>query len=391
MIREITLKNILSFGPDSQPIRLEKLNVLIGSNGSGKSNFIDALQVLRIATYKQGERITLPGGVRDWIWQGNKDETASINVVLDNPINSEMPLRHVISFREANQKFELLDEKIENAEPYGNHRNPIFYYHFNAGSPYVNIPDDESRRRALKPESVIPNLSILAQRDDPEAYPEITHLILVYNGMKFYVDWQFGRANESIRRAQKADMRNDFMMEDYSNFGLILNQFKREPQSNKHFLSYFKEFYDGIDGFEVITEGNTVQVFLHERGEYSIPSTRLSDGTLRYMSLLAILCHPKPPSLVCIEEPEIGLHPDIIPKLAELLVEASERTQIIITTHSDVLIDALSMCPESVVVCEKHDGQTQLERLDGDELGNWLGNYSLGKLWNMGKIGGSRW
>ena len=122
-----------------------------------------------------------------------------------------------------------------------------------------------------------------------------------------------------------------------------------------------------------------------------MPATRLSDGTLRYLGLLAILCHPKPPPLVCIEEPELGLHPDILPGLADLLLEASERCQLIVTTHSDTLVAALTYTPESVVVCEKEKGQTRMKRLDKVELSRWLEKYRLGELWSSGELGGNRW
>lgn len=79
-------------------------------------------------------------------------------------------------------------------------------------------------------------------------------------------------------------------------------------------------------------------MFLTE-GDVSIPATRHSDGTLRYLCLLAIMCAPEPPKLICIEEPELGLHPDIPPKVADLLRKASEQTQLIVTTHSDILVE----------------------------------------------------
>jgi predicted ATPase len=112
---------------------------------------------------------------------------------------------------------------------------------------------------------------------------------------------------------------------------------------------------------------------------------------MRYLCLLAILCDPKPGPLICIEEPELGLHPDIIPKLADLLVEASSRTQLIVTTHSDILIDALTETPEAVIVCSKEYGQTQMERLSRENLSHWLEKYRLGQLWMSGEIGGTRW
>lgn len=148
--------------------------------------------------------------------------------------------------------------------------------------------------------------------------------------------------------------------------------------------------YDGIDDFDVQIEGGTVQVFFHE-GQYIVPATRLSDGTLRYLCLLAILCHPSPPPLVCIEEPELGLHPDAMPTLAALLKEASERTQLVVTTHSDVLVDAMTDTPEAVLVAQKSAAGTILTRLDAQELAPWLEKYRLGQLWTRGEIGGTRW
>ena len=122
-----------------------------------------------------------------------------------------------------------------------------------------------------------------------------------------------------------------------------------------------------------------------------VPATRLSDGTLRYLCLLAILSDPEPPPLICIEEPELGLHPDILPKVADLLRAASQHTQLIVTTHSDILVDAMTDCPEAVVVCEKHDGKTEMKRQSATELKVWLEKYRLGQLWIDGQLGGKRW
>ena len=94
--------------------------------------------------------------------------------------------------------------------------------------------------------------------------------------------------------------------------------------------------------------------------------------------------------LLCIEEPELGLHPDILPRLADLLIEASQRTQIIVTTHSDILVDAMTEIPESVVVCEKKEGKTSMVRLNKEELAVWFDYYRLGQLWTCGEIGGTR-
>lgn len=95
--------------------------------------------------------------------------------------------------------------------------------------------------------------------------------------------------------------------------------------------------------------------------------------------------------MIAIEEPELGLHPDILPKIADLLIAASARTQLIITTHSDMLVSALTEHPETIIVCEKQTGQTVTYKLDASQLAHWLQDYRLGELWMRGELGGTRW
>ena len=152
-----------------------------------------------------------------------------------------------------------------------------------------------------------------------------------------------------------------------------------------------KRFYDPLKAVDVRLIGTHLQVVIYEEGGFSVPAYRLSDGTLRWLALLTILLNPSPPPVTCIEEPELGLHPDIIPTLADLLRDASTRTQLIVTTHSQALVSAFSDDPESVCVCEKIDGATHVRRLDKERLTAWLDDYSLGHLWASGEIGGNRW
>jgi predicted ATPase len=231
--------------------------------------------------------------------------------------------------------------------------------------------------------------SIIGQRRDPEIYPEITRLADEYERTRLYREWSFGR-NTVFREPQRADLRNDRLEEDFSNLGLFLNRLRRHSKAKRALLSQLHNLYEGLTDFDVSVEGGTVQVFFTE-GDFTIPATRLSDGSLRYLCLLAILCDPDPPPLIAIEEPELGLHPDLMPKLADLLREASQRCQLIVTTHSDILVDALTEQPSAVVVCEKHEGQTTMRRLAADELAPWLEKYRLGELWTRGQIGGNRW
>jgi predicted ATPase len=87
----------------------------------------------------------------------------------------------------------------------------------------------------------------------------------------------------------------------------------------------------------------------------------------------------------------LGLHPDILPTVAELLRKASERTQLFVTTHSDALVSALSEVPESILISEATPAGTTMKRLEAEPLREWLEKYSLGEIWRMGEIGGNRW
>ena len=195
-----------------------------------------------------------------------------------------------------------------------------------------------------------------------------------------------------VRLPQKPDLPQGFLMEDASNLSVVLSDLLNQPDVKERILERMRDFYPSFRDVTSTVSGGTVQIFFHEKGlRHPVPATRLSDGSLRYLCLLAVLCNPNLLGVVCIEEPELGLHPDIIPEVAKLLVEASSRSQIFVTTHSDVLVDALTETPEAVIVCEKEEGATRMRRLDAEKLRPWLEEYRLGEMWTRGEIGGNRW
>jgi predicted ATPase len=104
-----------------------------------------------------------------------------------------------------------------------------------------------------------------------------------------------------------------------------------------------------------------------------------------------LVYNPSPPSIICIEEPELGMHPDIIPIIAEMLIEASKNTQLIITTHSDLLVSKLKEMPETILVCDWTDYGTTLRRLTEADVKGWDDDISLGDIWLKGGFGGTRW
>ena len=384
-LKRIKATNLLSFGPEGIDLKMSNLNVLIGPNGSGKTNLFEVIRLLQAAPSDLSEPVRTGGGIGEWIWKGQPKSSAAVETVVENPSGNQA-LRHVIEFRESGRRFTLEDERIENERPYGEETDPYFFYRYQRGSPVLNVREDE---RKLRRDDVESDRSILSQRRDPDQFPELSYLSSLYESVNLYGSWEFGRG-ASIRDSQSSGVRPSPLAEDLSNLGMFLNRLALFPNSKARLSENLSDLYECITDYALHFDPSTVQIRFTE-GSFSIPASRVSDGSLRYLVLLAILLDPEPPKFLGIEEPELGLHPDLIPELADLLVDASTRSQLLVTTHSDILVDALSERPESVVVCEKRQGQTSMRRLDRADLTRWLKRYGLGQLWTKGKLGGVRW
>ena len=398
-IHSLSIKNFLSYGENGDDIELNGLNVIIGPNGSGKSNLIEALGIIHALPTTLSSYIRQGGGAREWFWKGHSNpknfSDIEIEAVVAYP-DGRMPLRYKITLGLESERLVVVDEFIENEKPRRlNKPNPYFLYRYNRGYPVMylrkeSMPDGERQQRSLRQDSLLPHQSVLAQRKDPDQYPELTYLGNQFPEIRFYREWNLGRYT-APRIPQRVDLPEDFLLEDASNLGLVINNLQHRI-GTREILNYLKLFYESIENITTRISGGTVQIFLHEAGlQQPIPATRLSDGTLRYLCLLTLLLHPDPPPLICIEEPELGLHPDILPTISELLMSASQRTQLVVTTHSDAIVSALSDMPESVLVCERNQDGSYLRRLGRESLQEWLEDYTLDELWSMGEIGGTRW
>ena len=388
LLERIQLQNLLSFGPDANEIELGPLNVLIGPNGSGKSNFIEAIGLLQAAPTDLGGPMRAGRGVADWIWQGEpKADSARIEAVVKP--DREKALHYSVEFGERHQRLAVLNEQLKRA----GRRGPT----------YIAMSDGKTLIRAHREPSEVAertnapyrhveyatetSKSVLAQVKDARHHPELTCLGQQLERICLYREWTLG-PNNAVRVPQRTDLPSGRVAEGYGNLCLVLNRLSRDYRVRERIVDALRQLYKEASDFHVNIELNTVQVFVQERGgKVTVPAARLSDGTIRYLSLLAVLCDPEPPPLICIEEPEVGLHPDAVALLADLLVEASARTQLIVTTHSEALVGGLTSQPEAIVVCERPGASTELRRLDPDQLATWLEEYGLGDLWRMGELG----
>ncbi len=399
LIQRLSMRNFLSYGSEGASIELLPLNVLIGPNASGKSNLIEALAVLRATEGDLAGWIRRGGGVDEYIWKGNPEGRATLNATVtipDSLVFLPDPLRYHLSIAAEHTRLALREEAIdqEHVSLGGKQmfyelregRATIWQHALSEDSPgFPDLVEREIRTRDLATDQ-----SILSQRRDPDLYPELTYLGDQFSRIAVFQEWTFGRRT-LLRGAQPTDLPTDFLLPDGSNFVLVLHELLQSSETEAALIKHLRRFYEQARRIRTRVQSSRIELLIEEDDNVQIPAARLSDGTLRYLALLTILLHPSPPPLVCIEEPELGLHPDILPIIAELLLDASTRTQLVVTTHSDALVSALSEVPESIVVCESSIDGTQLRRLDRDALSEWLNQYSLGELWRIGGIGGTRW
>lgn len=389
LIRRLTLQNFLSYGLEGLTADLLPLNVLIGPNASGKSNLLEALAILRAAASDLQAAIREGGGIGEYLWKGGAS-AALISCDTYNPSSkkSTTVIRHQLQLAQVGTRLDVINEAIlVKAGPV-----IIRVFDMDDGEPrlFVRHPTGNQPMKVLTIDDLKAGQSILSQRRDPEQYPELTFLAEQFANIALFQDWNFGRRS-SARFPQPTDLPSEFLLPDASNLGLVLHDLGQTSVMREELISYLRRFYEPARYIATKIQGGTIQLFIEEEGGQLIPATRLSDGTLRYLCLLAILCHPTPPPVIAIEEPELGLHPDILPTIAELLRKASERTQLFVTTHSDALVSALSDTPESILVCEATPDGTTMKRLEAEPLREWLEKYSLGEIWRMGEIGGNRW
>lgn len=395
LIQSLQLNGFLSFEPRSASIDLKPLNVLIGPNGSGKSNLIEAVELLRATAGDLAGTMRLGGAPSEWIWKGQANAEAEISATLSLTA-TKRPLRYRLAFTEVGQRLEIVDEAVEEITLRPGKKDVYFYYRFQRGQPVIKIrrlqADGDTGNdyvRRLKREHLDPQQSVLSQRKDPDLYPEVTAVGTSFAAIQTFREWSFGRLS-ALRLAQPADQSSTQLEPDGRNLGLILNEIEHSGDAWTRFTECLQRFLPRFQRLSTRIQAGSVQIYLHEEGLKSpVPATRLSDGTIRFIALLAMLLRADTASVICIEEPELGLHPDALNFIAELLVEASTKAQIIVTTHSDILVSALTDRADSVLVCEHLGTGTVMSRVDSRKLKFWLDKYALGEIWRIGELGGN--
>ncbi|MBN8570662.1 MAG: AAA family ATPase [Ignavibacteria bacterium] len=401
MITKIDVKNFKNF--EDFELELKPLNVLIGANGTGKSNFIKLIQF-----YKEGAELKL----LDYISSCGGGRSFYKDFDTQNHLSISFFFR-IESFNFRTRKKE---ELIYNYNIIYDHQYFIKSEFFTKNDVkiiedmIVNIKDGENFKqyKALKKEDL--EKKIIQSSKSPYEYVPIDSwgelLLLQIEKIKnenldlvnflknieihSSFDIKFG---SEMRRVQLVK-RELLLQKNGDNLINILNTiFSSNPQAKENIKKIlevsFENFKDIV--FPPTSGQGQIDMEWQYKNNKSVSTYFLSDGQLKLLCLLALLYNPNHKGLICIEEPELYLHTSLHKILGEVLKEASQSKQIIVTTHSPDLLNALQ--PEDVCVLNtnKETGYTNIKRLDKkDELESWLEDYELGELWKMGEIGAKK-
>jgi len=389
LINRLVVKKVLSFRDST--IELGRLNVLIGPNEVGKSNLIEVIGLLQAAPASFATAILRGGGIRQWIWLGDRvpSPIASVDCELKLTRGRQVgPVTYGLQFSEDSNGPVILREYLGrvNSESDGVYLNRQ-YNGAEFGSEALKL----MQVQASVPMLLSPTESVLAQFKNPADPTPITEVGNHFARIRIFREFRTG-PQSGARQGVSTNAPKDALMDGGDNLALVLNELNFHDV-HERIKKYLRRFCERFEDVKVSVGEGLARAFLREAGLVEMLSAiRMSDGTLKFLSLLAALFHPVPPPLMCIEEPEVGLHPDALQLVADALIEASESMQLIVTTHSDALVDALTDRPETVLVCERDfDNGTQMKRLSKDALKTWLEHYTLGELWRKGEIGGGRW
>jgi predicted ATPase len=384
---QLELQNFLSFGPQEAEFLFGNLNVLVGPNGSGKTNLFEAIRVLRSCVRDFGSPMYANGGVEAYLWRGEgAGPLATVRAFIVVKV-ADGVYEHEVQFRSGNGRVALEHESVK----------PSFE---NNGSGWIETleldPDRVVNRLRTTRDSVFQvrgdvrvNESGLERARDSSMFPILTGIGDFYETIRIYSEWTIGQSSPA-RRSVPAGTPSDILLEDSSNLAFVLAEL-RSTRSLPKIRAALRRLKETYEDFSIRPVGGQLQLYVEEQGVLGgINAMRLSDGTLRYLALAAVLLHPNPPPLILIDEPEVGLHPDLIEGVSEMIIEACTKTQVIVATHSPDLLSYLRSSIDRLYAFQAGPNGSEARGFSRTELEDYLVETPLGELWKQGDFGGNR-
>jgi len=349
---------------------LRDLNIIIGANGSGKSNFVQVFQLLMAMSGRTFQSFILEnGGADNFLHNGPKSTSA---ITMEFEFESRNDYRKGSNF----YRFELtptVDERFLVSEE----RKYVTTNWRSYGTPSLEsgLYDERNEKSA------------------DNNYNGVGHF--VYESIAHWMVYHFHDTSSSapMRRSEIVE-DNKLLRSNGGNIAPFLLKIQNQPFPRSHYqdlVNAIRLVMPFFDDFRLDVEQRGVQEkvklgWQQKGSDFPMQPYHLSDGSIRFICLATALLNPFPPSAIVIDEPELGLHPEAIRILGELIQDAAKRTQIIVATQSPLLLDQFSI--EDIVVVNRKEGQSTFERLNREDFNEWLNNYSVGELWSKNVIQG---
>lgn len=360
-IKNLTIKGFKSIR-DLDNLRLNSLNVLIGANGVGKSNFVDYFRML-------GEMMA--GRLQLWT---NKQGGAER--ILSYGIKETARMQSYVRFDRNGFSFEL-EPTVDGAFVFASEHLTF----------EGNLGDKQQSLGSGHTESMLPGQAALADKFSTPGYS--------YNSIANWKVFHFHDTSETAGVKRWGALHdNEFLRSDASNLAAYLYRLSKEhPSVLDQIRRTIQLAIPIFDDFvfkprEKPTQEQEINLqWKQKNSDYVLWPSQLSDGSIRFICLVTTLLQPDPPSTLVIDEPELGLHPYAITLLGALLRSASKRMQVIVSTQSVALLNEFEI--EDLIVVDREDSGTVFKRLDATDFAKWLEDYTIGELWQKNILGGA--
>ncbi len=347
-------------------VELRDINVLIGANGSGKSNFIEVLSFLQEIRQGNLDRyIARTGGAEKLLHFGSR-------------VTEEIEIR--LRFQRVGNEYEITLASTD---------SDTLYVYLEAEHPGDDLkyPEASNRRQALWRYG--DETGII----DPSGRGNVGRRMR--RQFRFWRIYHFHDTSPSAPLKKTAKLNdNRYLRPDGSNLAAFLYLLHERYTDSYRFMRntvrLVAPFFDDFVLEPMALNEDTIRLeWKHVGTDAYFDVSSLSDGTLRFIALATLLQQPKElrPSVILLDEPELGMHPYAITILASMVKSASVDTQVILATQSPILLDYFE--PEDVLVADRVDGATEFTRLDSSKLAIWLEDYSIGELWEKNYLEGN--
>jgi predicted ATPase len=354
-IKSITVEGFTSI--KSAVVDLRELNLLVGANGAGKSNFISALGMLgRIVDGELGLFVGLAGGASALL---SDDPDSPGQVSLEVQFEAGGYTATLIAA--AGDELIFLDESLWLSRIHG---------------PSTSIGRGHRESRLTEADNIL--------QSSDRAWPIINAL----RGCRVFHFHDTSRDAPVKQQGYESD--NLSLHPDARNLAaILLNLRETEPSNYRRIVGAIKQVAPFFRDFVLAPERSTERLRLRWQQEGSdtiFPADALSDGTLRFICLATLLGQPELPGVIVLDEPELGLHPFAIVQLADMLRSVSKRSQVVVATQSVTLMNQFDA--DDLIIVDRRNGFSSFERPDQQRLSDWLEDYSLGDLWEKNLLGG---